>query len=293
MDVLISQEENTISDGEPKKLCESSNPHTKTQKEYNMRSNITTIRFTAKLSIIFALFTYIVTLNIETAFFSPNWTWISNNFALTVCGGVFASTLVVMFCEIQKYLENKTGCEQYLFYQTVYLYSSLFQIQKNVEEFINNPVEPIAEGLLEKNTQMARYQINAIRSVDYVTFSKKNSLMRVYNSFCSGKLIEIETSLLYDNYLRRAVTTTKINNLKLYGQQGTVTSADSLVNRTLAVINEKCLHFLNDLSGYLEEIDQSCNNRFKWNEVKEKIHENYISIFVADQFENFLAQNGK
>lgn len=97
-----------------------------------MRGNIETIRFTAIISAIFAFLSYLVTLNIELAFFVPQWPWMSNSFVLTVCGGVFTSTLVVLFCEVQKYLSNKTNCEQYLFYQTMYLYSILFQMQKNV-----------------------------------------------------------------------------------------------------------------------------------------------------------------
>lgn len=95
-----------------------------------MSGNIKTIKFTAALSAIFAILTYIITLNMELAFFVPNWSWMSNNFALTVCGGIFASTLVVMLCEVQKYLSNKSSCEQYLFYQTLYLYLALFLIQK-------------------------------------------------------------------------------------------------------------------------------------------------------------------
>ena len=76
-----------------------------------MSGNIKTIKFTAVLSAVFAILTYIITLNVEVAFFAPNWPWISNNFALTVCGGIFASTLVVMLCEVQKYLSNKSSCE--------------------------------------------------------------------------------------------------------------------------------------------------------------------------------------
>ena len=88
----------------------------------SMCGNIETIKFTAVISAIFAFLSYFITLNMELAFFAPQWSWISNNFALTVCGGVFTSTLVVLFCEVQKYLSNKADCEQYLFYQTMYLY---------------------------------------------------------------------------------------------------------------------------------------------------------------------------
>lgn len=255
-----------------------------------MRSNIATIKFTTIISAVFALLTYVVALNMEIAFFTPNWPWLSNSFVLTACGGVFTSTLVVLLCEIQKYIENKGNCVQYLFYQTMYLYSALFQMQKNVEEYINNQTKPVPEEALENLTPMLQGQINAIRSVDYITFSKKNSVMKAHNNFCAGKLIEIDAVLSYANYLKRAIITTKIDNLQRSGQQGTITSADALVKQTLDVINEKCTHFLDGLSEYLKEIDQACNNRFKWEEIMEKIQKSYISAFSAGKLEDFLTQ---
>lgn len=72
-----------------------------------MSTSIKVIKFTSILSIIFLVITYLITVNIESRFISLNTIWISNNFLLTVFGGVFASTLVVLFCEINKYLIDK------------------------------------------------------------------------------------------------------------------------------------------------------------------------------------------
>lgn len=257
-----------------------------------MRGNIETIKFTAKLSAFFALLTYIVTLNIELAFFTPLWPWISNNFVLTVCGGVFASTLVVLFCEIQKYLENKANCEQYLFYQTMYLYSIVFQMQKNVEEYITSKTESIPEELLDNSLHMAQYQVNAIRSIDYVTFHKKNPMVIAHSDFCTKKLVEINAMLECGNYLKRAILTSRISNLKQFGREVPVTSAETLVRQTLVIINERFLSLQDDLSDYLEVVDQACSNRFGWNEIKAKIYESYTSVFNAAKLENFLSQKG-
>ena len=161
-----------------------------------MSGNIKTIKFTAVLSAVFAILTYIITLNMEVAFFVPNWPWISNNFALTVCGGIFASTLVVMLCEVQKYLSNKSSCENYLFYQAVYLYLAMFLIQKITKEFIDAPTEAVSENLLEDNVQIAQCQLNAIQGVDYTTFSSKNELLTVQHNFCSGVVPKIKSFCL-------------------------------------------------------------------------------------------------
>lgn len=115
---------------------------------------------------------------------------------------------------------------------------------------------------------MAQCQANAIRSIDYVTFYKKNPLVIAHSNFCTKKLVEISTVLECGNYLKRAILTSRINNLKQFGQEVSVTSADTLVGQTLAITNEKFLSLLDDLSDYLEVVDQACNNRFGWNEIK-------------------------
>ena len=227
-----------------------------------MSGNIKTIKFTAVLSAVFAILTYIITLNVEVAFFAPNWPWISNNFALTVCGGIFASTLVVMLCEVQKYLSNKSSCENYLFYQTVYLYLAMFLIQKITKEFIDAPTEAVSENLLEDNVQIAQCQLNAIQGVDYTTFSSKNELLTVQHNFCSGVVPKIKSFLSVNNYLKRAILTVQIANVELIA----------------------------DISNYLQSIDNACYNRFAWEVQKQKIHEGYTSIFTAGRFEDFLKQ---
>lgn len=255
-----------------------------------MSGNIQTIKFTAALSTIFAIFTYIITLNMELAFFAPNWLWISNIFALTVCGGIFASTLVVMFCEVQKYLSNKSSCEQYLFYQTVYLYSALSLIQRVTKEFLETPTEAVTENLLERTVQMIRCQLNAIQSVDYMTFSKKNNLMIAQHNFCTEIAPKINSFLHVDNYLTRAVLTVQIANMDHFGQKKSVTTADQLVFQVLTVINKNSILLLDDVSGYLNSIDHACHNRFHWDIQKQKIDEGYTSFFTAGNLEDFIKQ---
>lgn len=255
-----------------------------------MSGNIKTIKFTAVLSAVFAILTYIITLNMEVAFFAPNWPWISNNFALTVCGGIFASTLVVMLCEVQKYLSNKSSCENYLFYQTMYLYLALFIIERITKEFIETPTETVAENLLEDNVQRAQCQLNAIQSADYTTFSSKNGLMVAQHNFCSKSIPNIRAFLSVDNYLKRAILTVQITNVEQFGIKKFITTADPLILQTLSIISKKSLVLLEEVSNHLQLIDSSCHNRFAWKMQKEKIDEGYTSIFTAGNFEDFLKQ---
>ncbi len=255
-----------------------------------MRENITTIKFTALLSAIFAVLTYVITLNMELAFFTPNWVWMSNNFAFTVFGGIFASSLVVMFCEIQKYLSNKSGYEQYIFYQTMYLYVELFLIQKNTEEFIEARTETVPENLLTLHMQKVKSQLNAIRGVDYKTFSSRNKLMIAQNDFCVKSIPKIESFFAADNYLRRTIIKVQIANLEQFSQQKPVTAADPLIFQILTAVNKKSLSFLDDVSEHLNSIDNACHDRFHWDEQKKKFNESYISIFAAENMEEFIKQ---
>ena len=256
-----------------------------------MSGNIKTIKFTATLSTIFLVLTYIIALNTELAFFVPNWPWMSNSFALTVCGGIFTSTLVVLLCEVQKYLSNKTSFENYLFYQAMYLYIQFFFIQRVTGEFIGNQEKEISETLVKDRVHAAQCQLNAIQSIDYTTFSSKNKLMGAQRDFCSVSIPKFNSFLSsVDNYLQIAIDTIQISNIKKFGLTKPVTTADPLVLQTLTVINKKSLSFSNDVSNFLKCIDCTCHYRFSWEVQKQKIHEGYISIFTAGKFEDFLKQ---
>ena len=224
----------------------------------------------------------------ELLFFAPNWPWISNNFALTVCGGIFASTLVVMLCEVQKYLTNKANCENYLFYQAIYLYLALFLMQRTSKEFIETPTEAVPENLLEDNVQRAQYQLSAIQNVDYITFSKKNRVLVAQHNFCSEVIPKIQSFLSVENYFKRVLLTVQITDLEQFGMRKPVTTAEPQIFQTLTVINENSLAFLSDISNYIQSIDDACHHRFAWKVQRQKIHESYTSIFTAGNIENFL-----
>ena len=254
-----------------------------------MNSNKKTIAFTGILSFIAAMLTYVVCLNMDIKFFMPNWPWLSNNFVLTLCGGVFASLLVVMLCELQKYIENKANCEQYIFYKLLYLYLVLFKIQKNIEDYLSMPEKAIPENLLDSNIYMAQSQINALQCIDYSPFfPKKNQMLNKYRALCEKVLQGIDSFLICNNYFRQSILETKIKNLELYGQEKEITSSDLLVKQTLTKIKGKTASYNADLSFYLEEIDKACKNRFRWDTKRIALEESYISIFEFGKLEDFL-----
>jgi len=255
-----------------------------------MRSNIQTIKFTGIFCLVLAVLTYIVTLNIEIGFFQPNWRWMSNNFALTVCGGAFSSFLVVMLCEVQKYRSNKLSCENFLYIQAMYLYSVLYLLDKNIDEYIADQSKPVPDNLVDERIMMIRSQSMAIRSVDYTTFRKNNALVTAHQNFCANGLVKADSIMGSGNYLKMAIVQTQIKNLEETYSKGTVTSADMLVAQTLATLKNRISPVLSDVSTYLGIINQYCNGQYNWEEQKTKIHDSYISLFEAGKFEDFLKE---
>ena len=252
-----------------------------------MRSNIETIKFTGAFSFLFAVLTYIVTLNIEIGFFQPNWRWMSNSFALTVCGGAFTSFMVVLLCEVQKYRSNKQSCENYLYTQTEYLYCMLYLISRNVDEYVANQSMPVTDNLLDERLMMIRNCSAAIRSVDYLPFCKNNNLMIALEKFKSEQLVEIDYLANSENFFKSAFLQAQINNVVLSGHQGTVTSANEYVAEFLAKLQHHLIPALKAVSAHLEVFDQECNNRFGWKKQEAKIHEGYVSLSMAREFEDY------
>lgn len=253
-----------------------------------MKSNVETIKFTTACGLVFFILTYIVTLNMEIGFFQPNWNWMSNNFALTICGGAFASFFVLILCEVQKYINNKTTYENFLFYQAMYLYVELFLLDKNIQEYISNNEEPISENMMENRIQRARSCVSAIQGVEYVTIRKQDILSVVFQNFCTVQLPKVNSLFETSNYIKISIIKTKIINTENGQTHKAVTSSDALVEKTLTGIHKALYPLLNDISKHLQLVDKHCNKRFDWDKQKDIIHKSYISIFKAGRFEDFL-----
>lgn len=76
-----------------------------------MRSSINIIKFLAVLYIALLIVLYGISLIDENRWIIINIPWASNSFDFVVAGGSFASSLVVLACELQKYQSIKRQTE--------------------------------------------------------------------------------------------------------------------------------------------------------------------------------------
>lgn len=250
-----------------------------------MRGNVKVIKFTAFVSILFLALTYFTTVNMETHMLGLNTIWFSNNFVLTIFGGAFASMLVVLICEVQKYITAKTSVEEYIFYQALYLYQALFLMKQNICDYQRNTEAGVPDNLLDETSRMIQSEIFALQSTDYAPFKQKNLLLTAHQKFCRETAIYFQPILKGCNAVRIAINKVKIDYLQQNVLNRIVTSADEPLQTVLSIQLGRVSDALRKVDEYLKDIDKYCNQRYDWEKQREQIHSNYVNIFEAWNFE--------
>lgn len=250
-----------------------------------MRGSVKVIKFTAAMSILFLALTYFTTVNIEAHIIELNTIWLSNNLALTVFGGAFASMLVVLICEVQKYITARASMEEYIFYQAIYLYHALFLMQQNIFDHQKNAEAGVPDNLLDETTRMIQSEIYALQSTDYVPFSQKNLLLAAHQKFCNRTAIDMQPIMNGRNAVKIAINEVKISYLKQSIPDKIVTSVEEPLQTVLSVQVRRVSSALKEVDTYLNDIDKYCNYRFGWEKQREQIHSNYVNVFEAWNFD--------
>lgn len=261
-----------------------------------MRIQVKVIRFTLFMSVFFAVITYLVTLNIEIGFLVLSVPWLSNSLVLTVCGGAFASMLVVLIGEVQKYFLNKKTAEEFLFSHVAYVYGQLKLIKTHIQKRIDDPLEIVPAELLSLPSDSLKREIALISGVDYYSFSrfhknKSNNLMKTYQRFCDKTLEKLAKFVNSANYLNIAVKKDQIDYLKIYGWNGVTTSASPYTGQALKKFNSLINPLIEEIDLFLQSIDLLCNNRFKWEIKRDKILNDWDKTSYHG-FDQFLKQEG-
>lgn len=262
-----------------------------------MSSNVKIIKFTFWLSLFFLIATYIVTLNIEIGFLVPNSPWLSNSFFLTILGGMFGSSVVVLICEVEKYLINKRCMEDYFFNHSSVLSIYLLALYNSLNTIICNGAE-ISDNNFLNSKDVAKAELNAIKSGDYTTLSKGNSFKKEINNFLMSDWITIDEFLRDCDVLRLAILTDKQEQTKEdickqlesndYGSH--VNEKNKNVNKTLRILLKKAENSLKLTERFLQIIDSHCDGRYKSNE-SIKLFEQQRKIYSEDILENFYEKN--
>ena len=244
-----------------------------------MSTNIKVIRYTAIISGILAVVTYFVSLNLAFEWF--DWNWFSNSFMLTIFGGAFASMLVVLACEIQKYLENKRISEDALFAHVGHIYAHLYLMETNLKRQRANEKEPVYKELIWSHLENLKREIEIIRSIDYTSFSKKNKFVLKNKEFSDWLMTDFSWFVSEGTYLAIAVNNDQIGNIITTGSEGTVTSASPYTSSVITKLIRRTADIILIVDDYGKFIDDSCKNRYLWN-LKKLSVEKAADIEFAD-----------
>lgn len=247
-----------------------------------MRGNVATIKLTAWLSALFVVITYLIA--IKGVFNIGDLKWLPDTFLLAVFGGAFASMLVVLICEISKYVQNKKTAETYLFSHLYYLYGQLQVISKNTN-FLVAQKDYIHKDSLTELIANAEAEMNAVYYADYAPYKKHNSVLAEKIKYNSKTFPVIQEFLKNCRMLEIAVLTDKLN--------ATLKKAGNKIvegKNTPAVLEKLCAQIQEPISlldSLLTEIDQLCHGRYNWQQLKDGLTERMPNV-QTDLLEQFL-----
>ena len=214
------------------------------------------------MSGILAVLTYLISLNIAFDWF--DWGYFSNNFTLTIFGGAFASMLVVLICEIQKYLDNKRLSEDALLAHVGHIYAHLYLMVTNLKRQQENEKEPVCKDLIWGHLENLKREIEIIRSIDYTSFSKKNKFVMKNKEFNNWIMTDFSPFVSEGTNLAIAVNNDQIGNIVATGSQGKVTSTSPYTSVVITKLIRRTTEMISIVDDYGKFIDDSCQNRYVW-----------------------------
>ncbi|MBQ3235546.1 MAG: hypothetical protein IJA97_05255 [Clostridia bacterium] len=254
-----------------------------------MSSNLKTMKLTAILSGCLLIATFAICLNKSYGWF--NIKWLSNDFLLTIFGGLFASTLVVLICEWQKYFFNKRGVEDFLWNNTINLYAKVLIMKNSVDKELVAPERRINLSMLDECSNIAKHILSSGYYVDYSTICKKQSLSVALKEFYLKKPL-LERIVGDCDCLKIAGINDEINGLtKNPLQNYKVTNKDPETFKALTILSNNFIKAIGIIEWLLAKIDYS--GRYNWQDSNKSIKENYNQIFKDFSYEDFLKQYKK
>lgn len=235
-----------------------------------MKSSINTIKFLVVLSVVLLLGTYCISLNDENRWIVLNTPWLSNSFVFAVVGGSFASLLVVLACEIQKYQSIKLQTEDYVFGQLFSLYTQVTIIHYNTKRQLNDMVSPVPCNLIDEIANRGKMCLTSLTSIDYFTFCKNSIIKKQLIQYRGTSGTRIQLFLQDSIYLKVAINEDKIALLK-QGKDELITSNNPITHQTLKKIFDDSSVVLSFIEKSLDAIDKECKKRYHWGELKRKV----------------------
>lgn len=231
-----------------------------------MRSNVKTINLTMRLSLLFAAFTYLI--SIKGILGANNLKWLPDDFLFAIFGGAFASMLVVLICEISKYFENRENTETFIFSHLYYLYGQLQIILKNID-FLATNTGQIHKDALKQLIYNSETEMNTLYYADYAPYKTSNPILAEKVKY-NGMVFPVIQRFLQNCRMFEMATLNDsiIINERGLGVDDGLDENTQLVLMKLSKDIQKPLTLLDEM---LTRIDQLCDGRYNWKQKRDKM----------------------
>lgn len=258
-----------------------------------MTSTVKNIKFLSVFSFVFAILSYVVSINMEMHFLQLHCRFLSNSFAFALLSGVFVSSFVVLLVDIYEYLNKKKYLEQILWINYGNLYGQFLSAQYNIKRALNNKQE-LYPQLLRQQTPVLKSLLATIQAIDYTIFfnhCRRNIFELMHKNFIQSK-IPVITSIV-DSFinLELAINTDKIKQLEKQINKSDILEKQ-LTHETITKIEHQLPIVLKVIDDVLVVMENYDSKRFHWQEIKTKMisfQENYN----PQEIEDFLKEDIK
>ena len=258
-----------------------------------MTSTVKHIKFLSVFSFVFAILSYLVSINMELHFLQLHCRFLFYCFAFALLSGVFVSSFVVLLVDIYEYLNKKKYLEQILWINYGNLYGQFLSAQYNIKRALNNKQE-LYPQLLHQQTPVLKSLLATIQTIDYTILfhhCKRNLLELMHKNFIQSK-IPVITSIV-DSFinLELAINTDKIKQLEKQINKSDIVEKQ-LTYETLIKIEHQLPIVLKVIDDVLVVMENYDSKRFHWQDTKTKMitfQENYC----PQEIEDFLKEDIK
>lgn len=238
-----------------------------------MSESVRIIKWLILLSVFSLILTYAISVNLELGLLCIDSPYISNSFAFSICGGIFASVIVMLACEIRKYIDLKRNVINVMYTQFYFMYGQLRMIYDNINFYLDTPTEIVPSNLLYCSMDNLKRCINNLNNLDYILLCRKDIVSDIIEDFKSNGQQFLNEYLTDCLNFEIALKTDAIVNLE-NENSSLVTSTSPKTKAVLQILKVSAKPIMDYIDNCLQDIDSQCKYKYGWDNDKNYIDKN-------------------
>lgn len=262
-----------------------------------MNDSVRVIKWLILLSVFSLILTYAISVNSELGLLCIDSPYISNSFAFSICGGIFASVIVMLACEIRKYIDLKKNVINVMYVQFYFMYGQLRMIYDNISFYLDTPTEIVPSNLLYCSMDNLKRCLNNLNNLDYTLLYRKDKISDTIENFKSNGQQFLNEYLTDCLNFEIALKTDAIANLE-NKNSSLVTSTSPKTKAVLQILKVSVKPIMDCIDNCLQNIDSQCRYKYGWDNDKNYIDKNikqqrYVGLddFIKSKSKNLSSKS--